>query len=131
MKKEIYNQSIHPLGNTYDASKGVQGEGDLGDVATLEEIGGLEDLLLGHTVLLDRCLETLDVLHQLEVGAALLDLLHRSGGQFVGQLAQPDAVLENVLVLPAGDLLANHGEHPVEHFLFLFLVAWLRRKMGN
>lgn len=96
------------------------------NIATLKEIGSLENLLLGHTVLLHSSLEALNVLHQLEVGAALLNLLHRAGSQFIGQLAQPNAILEYVLVLATGHLLAKHCKDPVEDLLFLFLVAWLQ-----
>lgn len=118
-----------PLGSqpaTYNATQGVERKGHLWNIATLEKIGSLENLFLGHAVLLDCRLEALNVLHQLEVGAALLNLLHGARGQLIDQLAQPDAVLEDVLILAAGHLLAEHGEDPVEHLLFLFLVAWLQ-----
>ena len=90
----------------------MQAQGDLSDVALLEQVSSLEDLLLGHSVLLDGRLEALDVLHQLEVGSLLLDLLHRSGGDGVDQLAQDDAVLEHLLVL-ADQLLASDGLDPI------------------
>lgn len=112
---------------TYDATQRVQAQRHLRNVATLKQIGRLEDLLLGHAVLLDRRLEALHVLHQLEIGAALLDLLDRAGRQFVCQLAQPNAVLEDVLVLALRHRLADDGKHPGQHLQFLVLVARLFR----
>ena len=51
----------------------------LGNISGLEKIWGLEDLLVGHTVLLGRAQEGLDVLHEKE-GRAL-----RSGRDRVGE----------------------------------------------
>ena len=58
------------------------------DVAGLEEVGGLEDLLLWHAVLLDALLEGGDVLHQLEVRAFLGYPLHAAWLQRVDQSVQ-------------------------------------------
>lgn len=113
---------------TYDATQRVQAQRHLRNVAPLKQVGGLEDLLLRHAVLLDCRLEALHVLHQLEVGAALLDLFDRAGRQLVGQTAQHLAVLEDVLVLAGGHRLAEHGKHPRQHLQFLFLVARLKRE---
>lgn len=112
---------------TYDATERVQAQRHLRNVASLEQIRGLEDLLLGHTVLLDCRLEALHVLHQLEIGAALLDLLDRAGRQLIGQSAQDRAVLQHVLVLAGGQRLAEHRVDPSQHLQLLFLVAGLRR----
>lgn len=127
--RQFYCQiSSLSLPSTHDATQGVQAQGDLGNVALLEQISRLEDLLLRHSVLLDRSLEALDVLHQLEVGALLLDLLHRSWGQLVDQLAEGDSVLQHLLVVSV-EGLSDHLGDPVEHLLLLFLVAGLKDSM--
>lgn len=95
------------------------------DVPLLEQIRRLENLLLGHSVLLDGVLEPLDVLHELEVGSLLLDLLNRSGLQFVDQVAEDDAVLQDVVEFAVRDGLAEAAEDPFEDFLFQILVAGL------
>lgn len=111
-----------------DPAEGVQRQHHLGYVPLLEQVGRLEDLLLRHAVLLDRVLEPLDVLHQLEVGALRLDLLDRTGLELVHQVAEDDAVLEDVLEFAARNRFAQDGEDPVEDLLFHFLVAGLGRK---
>lgn len=95
------------------------------DVATLKQVGSLENFFLWYAVILDRSLESLDVLHELEVCAALLDFLHSTRHDFVDQFAQNYAVFEDFFVIAFWDGLANDGKDPVEDFLFLFLVAWL------
>lgn len=109
---------------THQSRQSVQAQGDLSNVALLEQISSLEDLLLWHSVLLDASLEPLDVLHQLEVGSLLLDLLHGSGGNSVDQLAQDNAVLQHILVI-ADQLLAGHLADPVQDLLLLILVTGL------
>lgn len=123
--------SVSNKHGTYYATQRVQAQRHLRNVATLEQISGLEDLLLRHAVLLDGRLEALHVLHQLEVGAALLDLLDRAGRQLIGQSAQHLAVLQDVLVLAGGHRLAEHGEHPRQHLQLLFLVARLADQSGG
>lgn len=118
-----YNKSQRP---TYQTRQSVQAQGDLGNVALLEQISSLEDLLLWHSVLLDASLEPLDVLHQLEVGSLLLDLLDGSGSNGVDQLAQDNAVLQHILVI-ADQLLAGHLADPVQDLLLLILVTGLQR----
>lgn len=71
-----------------------------------------------------RCLP-LNVLHELETAAARLDLVDRAGRDLVDQLAQDDAVAQQVLVRLAGQLLAQHGSDPVDNLLLLFLAASL------
>lgn len=106
-----------------DSSKRVQAQRDLGNVAAFEQVRRLEDFLLRDAVLLDGGLEPLDVFHQLEVGAAFLDLLNRARGQLVGQFAQDDAILEDVLVGTRGEFLPEDTRDPFENLLLLFLVA--------
>lgn len=69
----------------------------------------------------------LNILHQLEVCSALLDLLDASRCQFVGELAQNDSVAQDVLVVTRRNGLAQHGVDPFENLLLLFLVTLLRK----
>lgn len=115
-------KSIPP---THQTGQSVQAESDLSNVALLEQVGGLEDLLLWHAVLLNSRLEALNVLHQLEVGSLLLDLLHGSGRDGVDQLAEDDAVLQHLIVF-ADQLLASDGRDPIQNLLLSVLVAGLK-----
>lgn len=85
----------------------------------------MEDLLLWQTVGLGGCLEPLDVLHELEVGAFGLDLLDGTRGEFVHEVAEDDAISENVVEVARGYRLSQTGEDPVQDFGFEFLVAFL------
>lgn len=67
----------------------------------------------------------LDVLHKLEVGSPLLDLLDWSRGQFVDELAENNAILQVVFIGGVGERLSKDGADPVQHLLFLFLVPRL------
>lgn len=98
----------------------------MADVSLLEKVCRLEDFLLGQTVGLGGGLEPLDVLHELEVGSLRLDLLDGSRSQFVDQVAEDNAVSEDVLEVPGGDWFANAGENPVKDFRFEILVAFLQ-----
>ena len=69
----------------------------------------------------------LDVLHELEVGSLGLDLVHGSGCDLVDEVAEDDAVAEDVLVGGVGQLLAGDGLDPLQHLLLLVLVAGLQR----
>jgi hypothetical protein len=68
----------------------------------------------------------LDIFHQLEVCAALLDLLYRSSDHFVGEFAQDDAILQDLLVVALRYWLSQNFKDPVEDFLLLFLIAGLK-----
>lgn len=116
---------IKNLRETHQSGQGQQAEGDLSNVALLEQVSGLEDLLLWHAVLLDASLEALDVLHQLEVGSLLLDLLHGAGGDRIDQLAEDDAVLQHLIVV-ADQLLSGHRADPIQHLLLGILVTGLQ-----
>lgn len=85
----------------------------------------MEDLLLWHTVFLDCVLESLDVLHQLEIGAFLLDFLHRARLDLVDEIAEDHAVFEYVLKFTGRHRFTKHVEDPFEDLLFQFLVAGL------
>jgi hypothetical protein len=67
----------------------------------------------------------LDVFHQFETPAARLNLVDRARRDFVDQLAQNDAVAQDVLVRLAGQFLAQNGLDPFDDFLFLFFAAAL------
>jgi hypothetical protein len=67
----------------------------------------------------------LNVLHELEICATFLDLLDRSRGHFVGEFAENDAILQNILIITFGNCLTQNGENPLENFLLLFLIAAL------
>lgn len=113
--------------STHQSGQGVQAKGDLSNVALLKQISGLENLLLRHTVLLDSSLETLNVLHQLEVRSLLLDLLDRSWSNNIDQLAKNNSVLQHILVVSA-ELLSGHLADPVQDLLLLILITGLREQ---
>jgi len=98
---------------TYGTAQGEDGVGHIGNVLLLVQIDGLEDIDIGHTVLLQGLLEVVDVLHELELAARGVDLGHGVGRQHVDQLAQHLAVLEHILVgLAGGELLGDDGLDP-------------------
>lgn len=68
---------------TYSASDGHKTLGNLGDVAALIEINGLEHIDLGHAPRLTRLLETVDIFHLLELSAGCVDLGDTARHQFV------------------------------------------------
>jgi hypothetical protein len=55
-----------------------------------------------------------------------LDLLDASGRKLVGELAQNDSVLQDILIVSSRDGLTEHCVDPFENFLLLFLIALLR-----
>lgn len=73
-----------------------------------------------------RMNQPLNVFHKLEVGSSLLDLLDGARGQLVDELAQDDAIFQDVLVRAVGEGLAGHLGDPLQHFLLLFLVSGLK-----
>ena len=75
---------------------------DVGDVLLLPEVVGLEDVALGHAVLLDGLVEPVGVLHHLEAGPARVDFGDAAGGELVHQLAEDHAVLQGVLFMHKG-----------------------------
>lgn len=79
---------MHTFAGTYDASKRDERYADGEEVAGLEEVDGLEGLLAGHALLARELDEGVDVLHAGEVRDRLLDLLHASGLDGVGGLAE-------------------------------------------
>uniref|UniRef100_A0A182QNL8 Uncharacterized protein n=1 Tax=Anopheles farauti TaxID=69004 RepID=A0A182QNL8_9DIPT len=84
----------------------------------------LEDVQIGHTVLLDRLLEQVDVLHHLELTAGRVDLRHCTRFQLVDQLAQDQPITQRILVQDAGgELLTEHLLDPVLCLLILLQVA--------
>lgn len=135
------------FGKTYNSGQRVQAQSDLRDVATLKQIGCLEDFCFRHAVLLNGRLESMDkkktdinepythiskigfvplnIFHQLKVGTTFLDFLDSSGRQFVGQTTQNSSVLKNVFVLTGWHRFAKHSKHPCQNFSFLILVTWL------
>lgn len=114
-----------PHANTYGTAKGEQGVGDLRDVLLLVQIDGLEHVLVGHTVRLQRLLEVVDVLHHLELAAGRVDLGHGAGLDDIDQAAQHLAVLEHIVVgLAGGELGADDGLDPGLGLLVLHGVAF-------
>lgn len=76
------------LHDTYGTSNGQQALGDLGNVAALVKINGLEHIDLGHSPSLASLLETIDVLHLLELGSHCVDLRDASGHQLVHEAVE-------------------------------------------
>lgn len=72
-------------------------------------------------------LSPLNVLHELEVGALGLDFLHGSRGDFVDQVAENDAVPEDIFVGLRWQFLSYDLRDPGENLRFLFLVPRLSR----
>lgn len=68
----------------------------------------------------------LNVFHKLEISALLLDLLDRARREFVDQLAQDHAILEDVLIVATREGFPGHSSNPVQDFLLLFLVPGLQ-----
>ena len=58
-------------GSTHDPSEGEDAEGDLGNVPAFEEVGRLEDLLVGNAVFPDRRLEPGERAKRIGLGWAL------------------------------------------------------------
>ena len=87
---------------------------DLWYVPGLEEVGGLEDLLVNDPVLLDRGQEGLDVLHQQEGGALLLELDDVGGVDLVDEPAEDDPVLEDLGIVALGQGLLQHSRDPLD-----------------
>jgi len=106
-----------------DAAEGVDAENHLRDVASLEQVSCLEDLLMGYTVFLNGVLEPLNILHELEGSARRLNLLDRVGLDLVNKIAESDAIFEYVLEVTWWQLLPHHRLHPLHHLLFQLLVS--------
>lgn len=131
-----------------ETTQSVEAQGDLRNVATFKQVGGLENFFFWDSVLLDGGLESkksfpclvieektlknahkpLNIFHQLEVCATLLDLLDASWSQLVGKLAENDAILQDVFVLSSWNFLTQNSVDPFENFLLLLLVALLETK---
>lgn len=92
---------------------GHQALGDLGNVPLLPQVDGLEDVNLGHAPGLGSVLEVRDVLHELELAAAGVDLGDATGHQLVHQVAEDGAVAENVSEVTVGEGLSKNGAHPL------------------
>jgi len=103
-------------------SQGEQAQGHLRNIPGLEQVWGLEDLLVRDSVLLDGAQEGLHVLHQEEGGALLLELGNGVRCDLVDEPAEYDPVLEYVGVVPLGQRLLQHRRDPLHDFLFLFRV---------
>jgi len=59
----------------------------------------------------------------LEIGALGLDLFDGAGGEFVDEVAENNAILQDVLILSRGQRLTQDVENPFQHLGFLFFVA--------
>ena len=71
--------------NTYNTSKSSKAHADLFHISSLEEIDGLEYLLIRNSPFLHHFLEGGVVLHQSEVATLLIDSFYGSRLQFVGE----------------------------------------------
>ena len=69
--------------DTDHSTEGVEAQGDLGDVLPLPQVHRLEALWRWHAVFPSSIGEPLDVLHQCEAAAFLVDLLDTARHQFV------------------------------------------------
>lgn len=106
------------------AAEGEQGVGHLSNVLLLVQVDGLEDIDVVHSVILERLLEVVDVLHHLELASGLVDLRHGVRHQLVDQAAQHGSVLEHILVqLALGELHSHDGLDPGLGLLILDGIA--------
>jgi len=80
------------------SSQGEDGGRHGRNVLPLGEIGRLENVQLGDTVLFASFLESVDILDHLEVAGTVVDLADGSWSQFAHQLAQQDAILQPFFV---------------------------------
>jgi len=90
---------------------------DLDDVAFLPEVDGLEDVYLGHSVLLAGLLELVDVLHQLELSSSRVDLRDAPWHHLVYQLAENLSVSESIFIWKVGESFSCDGFNPFDNFL--------------
>jgi hypothetical protein len=81
-----------------DSGQCIEAECDLRNVAGLKEIGSLEDLLIGHAVLLDSSQKGLDILHQQESRARFLVLGNCSRADFVHEVAENHSIFQNLRI---------------------------------
>ena len=96
----------------------------MGDVPRLEQVRGLEDLLVRHAVLLGGGQEGLDILHQQEGGTLLFELLDAVRLDLVHQATEDNSVLENLRKVSLGELLVKDSFNPLRVIL-LFIVSLL------
>lgn len=68
----------------------------------------------------------LNILHQFETAATRLNLVDRARRDFIDQLAQDDAVAEQVLVRLIGQFLADDSFNPFDNLLLLFFASTLQ-----
>lgn len=78
----------------------------------------MEDVNVRHAVLSAGGLKVVDVFHELELASRGVDLWHRAWQQFLNELAQNDAVPEQILEATGRQLLAEDGLDPGEHLAF-------------
>lgn len=93
-------------------SNSHQALGDLGNVAAFVQIDGLEDVDFWNTPGLAGLLESVDVLHLLELTAGGVDLGDAAGHELVHEVAEDNAILENIFDGSSGKLLAKDIAHP-------------------
>jgi hypothetical protein len=67
----------------------------------------------------------LNVLHQLKICSALLNLLDAARCQFVGKLTKHDAIAQDIFIVTLWNGLTKNGINPFEDFLFLLLITLL------
>jgi len=94
------------------ATESQQSRDDIGDVARVVKLGGLEELLLRHTIGLAALEEGIDVLQLLFLGERLGDLLHAVRLQHVQDSAQEDAILDEFRKGYAGYAVIEHRLDP-------------------
>lgn len=104
------------------AANGHQALCNLGDVPLLPQVNGLEDVDFGHAPGLGGVLEVGDVLHKLELSAGGVDLGDATGHQLVHQVAEDNAVAEDVTEVTVGQGLTKDGAHPLHDAL---LQSWV------
>ena len=90
------------------------------DVPRLEQVRGLEDLLVRHAVLLGGGQEGLDILHQQEGGTLLFELLDAVRLDLVHQAAEDNSVLENFSKVSLGELLIKDSFNPLRVYFVIY-----------
>jgi len=114
-------QGSLPLGvGVGRAAQCEDGARDSVEVLALVQVHGLEQVVVGHSVLTARLCELVDVLHLLEGGLAGADALHAAGLQGVDDPAEELAGAQLAVQVPlVGGRRGqpHHGKQPVESLL--------------
>lgn len=110
--------------STYGSAEGEESAGDLGDVFLLPEVDCLEYVEIRNSVIFDRLLEIVDVLHHFELSTGRVYLGDASRLEFVDEFAEDLSILENFLVGNTWrEFLTENLFDPRLGFLILFRIS--------